>query len=458
MQRDPGMRETAGKSPLSTGTKHELIIKKVLNRLSLASNDGSLRGMRRTYLLDHRILFLFGYLFYFFTPLIVGTTGAFEGFPGIDIYQELFEQVPSGSIRVYLLVTLSWLPAFFIGHYLFVLLHPKMHALQKFRSTSVSLSAPLIGLMLVMLLVVFAYLARQSLFGGYDSYDVASRGKLSTLLMIFNFFLVYQMLTRQRQSWLIYAGTLVTIVLLLSMGGRMYVFHSFIVMLIYKTSFADRRWRIRDIMVFLLMSLIVGSIFGIWRMGGKLNPLSAAYSFFAEPSFTWFSTMTYLINNETSLFNWPANFLSSFLNLIPNTIIRIRPYLVSLESMAPGYRNPLGADSLWSTIVINFGTAGSFFFIGISGFILAFLKYLSGTRRFWAVYYIMVCGMIPFQFFRDGFYILNKQLFFNFLLFPGVILLLLQYLLMLQDEWKRRENRGVQGIGTTLIDGKSGSS
>ena len=131
------------------------------------------------------------------------------------------------------------------------------------------------------------------------------------------------------------------------------------------------------------------------------------------------------------------------------------------------YTEALGTGSLRSRIARHYGetydvdldpgrvivTTGS-----SAGFILAFLKYRSGTGRFWAVYYIMVCGMIPFQFFRDGFYILNKQLFFNFLLFPGAILLLLQYFLMLQDEWKRRANRGVQGIETTLIEGKPGSS
>ena len=101
--------------------------------------------------------------------------------------------------------------------------------------------------------------------------------------------------------------------------------------------------------------------------------------------------------------------------------------MVSTQGMGYVYQNPLGADSVWSTFVINFGSVGSFFFIFCTGFMLNFLRHLSENNRFWAAYYILVCGMLPFQFFRDGFYIINKQLFFNFLLLPALILIVLKF-------------------------------
>ncbi|MBI3883103.1 MAG: hypothetical protein HY305_02520 [Sphingobacteriales bacterium] len=90
------------------------------------------------------------------------------------------------------------------------------------------------------------------------------------------------------------------------------------------------------------------------------------------------------------------------------------------------YLSPLGADSIWSTYVINFGAIGACIFMFITGFLLNFLRSLSESSRFWAAYYILICSTLPFQFFRDGFYIINKQLFFNFLLFPIFILFVLR--------------------------------
>jgi hypothetical protein len=119
--------------------------------------------------------------------------------------------------------------------------------------------------------------------------------------------------------------------------------------------------------------------------------------------------------------------------MVPNTIISLKPFVVSTQQMGYVSQSPLGADSVWSTYVINFGAVGSFFFIFMTGFLLNFLRHMAERGRFWAVYYILVCGMLPFQFFRDGFYLINKQLFFNFLLFPALILLVMKTVLYLQQ-------------------------
>jgi hypothetical protein len=298
-----------------------------------------------------------------------------------------------------------------------------------------------VGLLLLLVLVVFAYLGRASLLGGYGSYDVAARGKMSTLLVIFNFFLLYQLLSAQKPSFFLVTGTMLTAMLLLSMGGRMYVMQTFLIYLIYKTSFAARRWQLSRIALVLLAGFLVGSFMGLWRMNTSFKWDRAAYSLLAEPVFTWFSTSTYLISNDIPVVSIPWNFLTSFLNLIPNTIISLKPYLVSTGSMVKNYQNPLGADSVWSTVVINFGSAGSFLFIFITGFMLNLLRHFSERSRFWAVYYICVCGMLPFQFFRDGFYIIHKQLYFNFLLFPAIILFVLKTMLLLQANYKAPLNK-----------------
>jgi hypothetical protein len=41
------------------------------------------------------------------------------------------------------------------------------------------------------------------------------------------------------------------------------------------------------------------------------------------------------------------------------------------------------------------------------------------NNKFVFIYYIAYCAVIPFQFFRDAFYIVNKNIFFTFLVFPA---------------------------------------
>jgi uncharacterized membrane protein len=388
--------------------------------------------MTRRFQLDHRWLFLFGYFFYLGSPVIVGYSEAFTGLPGVDIFQEAFASLPDTQVKIYLMVSACWLPAFFAGDWLVANLARGFPPPRRFPPDSSSRSLWIVAMTLFGVMLIFAFLARQSLLGGYASYDVGARGKLSTLLMIASFFWVYDRVTNQRHNMLLSVVIGATALMLLSMGGRMYVFHLFMVIVVFKTSLSERRWGLHKVVLFLMLGVVAGSVVGLLRMGVKPGFWFGMYSFFAEPAFTWFSVMTYLSNNEVSAFQWPANFFSSFLNLVPNTIFKVKPYLVSLESMADGYRNPLGADSLWTNLVINFGSIGSIFFVFMTGALLAFLKKMAGLRRFWAAYYLMVCGMIPFQFFRDGFYILHKQLLFNFLLFPALVLILLQLLVFLR--------------------------
>jgi hypothetical protein len=384
--------------------------------------------MKRYYLIDHKILFLFGYIFYLFTPYLIGVTDVFQGFPGMELYRGFFKRIPESKLITYAGITLFWLPSFYLGHLCFKFLKPFKRSLQRFPETAADKGLPYVILLLLFVLLPFTYISRNSIFGSYDSYDIGARGKMSTLLVVFNFFLSYQMITRQRVSMLLVIGTISTALLLLTMGGRMYVMQTFIIFLIYKTSFAEKRFTAFQIITVSILGFLIAGFVGVQRLGASFSIEKATYSLLAEPAFTWFSTSTYLISNDIPLFNIPQNFLTSFLNLVPNTFFSLQPYVVSTQAMVVNYESPLGADSIWTNIVINFGSVGSFFFLFITGFILNFLRHLSENNRFAAVYYIMVCSILPFQFFRDGFYILNKQLFFNFLILPGMVLITLKFL------------------------------
>lgn len=387
----------------------------------------------RYYRLDHKWLFAIGYFFYLVTPYVIGVSEFFRDYPGVALYQGFFKQIPAQKLKEYAVITAAWLPAFFFGHFVARLCWPTKRGLFKFAPTPVSLSVPYLAPMLFAVLLLFTFLARGSLFNAYATYDVAARGKMSTLLVVYNFFLVYNLLTRQKLSLWLAVGAICTALLLLSMGGRMYVTQTFLIYLMFKTSFAERPWRLTKLMVFALVGVGISAFIGVWRQGATFNWNYSLYSIFAEPLFTWFSTSTFLLNNEVPLLNFPVNFFTSFINLIPNTFVNVRQYVVAAQDMGYVYESPLGADSAWTTFVINFGSVGSCFFIALTGFALAALRHLSERNRFWAVYYLMVCSVLPFQFFRDGFYILNKQLFFNFIFIPALVLLIFKLLIHFQN-------------------------
>ncbi len=382
--------------------------------------------MNKYYLIDHKILFLFGYIFYLFTPWVVGNLGSFAGYPGMDLFHGFYKRIPPSQLFSYILITISWLPAFYLGHFTFKVIKPYKKKLEIFASDFLTNNMRYIAFFLIGVLIMFTYLGRNSLTTSYHLYDAGSRGKISTLLILFDFFLIYQLLSKQKLSVALAVGTACTALLLLLMGGRMYVMQTFIVILVYKTSFAVNRWKLYQIFLVLMACYIVGSFVGVARMNTSFDLNKAQYSLLAEPVFTWFSTSTFLINNKIPLFNFPSNFLTSFLNLVPNTVVNFKQFVISTQSMGFYYVNPLGADSVWSTLIINFGSIGSFFFIYLTGFLLNFLRHLTEDNHFAAAYYISVCGVLPFQIFRDGFFILNKQLFFNFLLFPLILFFILK--------------------------------
>ncbi len=388
--------------------------------------------LKRYYLVDHRIFFLVGFIFYLMTPVLLGRVNAFQDYPGVELFQGFFRRIPDNKIRDYIVISLSWIPAFYLGHFCFKLLKPYKRSLQLYPSTYETRSIHYIAIVLCGFLALFTYVARNALFGGGE-YDVGPRGKLSTLIVIFNFLLIYQLISKNKISKVLVIGTFINAMLLLMAGGRLTALQSFLIFLIFKTSFAPKRWKAYHILLFAAICFVIGAAIGLRRVNADFNIERAGFSFLAEPLFTWFSSASFLVGNEIPWFNIPTNFLTSFFNLMPNTIFSLRDYVVSANEMGYKYENPFGADSIWTTLVINFGSIGSWIFIFIMGFMLNLLRHLSESSHFWSTYYILVCAMLPFEFFRTGFFIINKQLFFNFMLLPGLILFALKMVNYLQS-------------------------
>ena len=109
-------------------------------------------------------------------------------------------------------------------------------------------------------------------------------------------------------------------------------------------------------------------------------------------------------SNELPLIAMPYNSFFFFefcsYSIIPNKAEFIQPITLN-------YDNPFGATSLLVSLIANFGILGSCFVLFLLGFFLTSLR-LNGRTLFTKTYYYCICGIIPFQLFRDSIPIVNK--------------------------------------------------
>jgi hypothetical protein len=141
--------------------------------------------------------------------------------------------------------------------------------------------------------------------------------------------------------------------------------------------------------------------------------------------FTWWSAATYLANNNLLLIEFPINYLQSFANFIPTFVYPEKSNLITSARDLYNYSSPKGADSIFVSVSANFGVVGGAVFFGFLGFYYSTVARFSKSNRFALVYYVLIVSLLPFQFFRDNFSIVNKQLFWNFLLIPAFLLIII---------------------------------
>ena len=208
-------------------------------------------------------------------------------------------------------------------------------------------------------------------------------------------------------------------IVLLGLGTRMYVIIPIISIFIYlienKKISLKRLFTISGFVILFILAV------GIWRMGDKDISIDALlYIGIAEPSLTWISAISLYDLNEIPLLLFPKQFLSSYINFLPSTLFPNKSELIA--SLPLKYDNPLGATSLYTSLIANFGLFGSFLAIFLFGFLLTFIR-LRWRTNYGRAYYYCICGIIPFQLFRDSVEIINKELFFTFLILPCLFIL-----------------------------------
>ena len=263
--------------------------------------------------------------------------------------------------------------------------------------------------------------ARNILFKGYSvNYDIETIGAIATANSLFLVLFLFLYSNNYKNSfWSNTAkrysiiGLIEFSIILLGLGSRMYVMIPTIAIFVYYL----QHHKITRKLIFITLSIVLLFLgIGIWRISNSgITWELLFYIGSAEPLLTWISAVSFFSYNQISLISIPHNFLSSFINFIPTFIFPSKSnYIIPFSGI---YDSPLGATNLITSLLGDFGLIGSCLILMLLGFILTLIQY-NWTNTYGRIYYYCICGILPFQLFRDNLPIINKVAIFNMLIVP----------------------------------------
>ena len=372
----------------------------------------------------HIPLFLFGFFYYLLVPAICVAAKLLDNYPGMqNLYAYYKEEYAFGYFSIVLLLCFFFL----IGAYV-----PRWYYDESKHDATVTklLAYKTEYLFYVSLpfLLICHYLMvanRGSMFQGYMvETNNSFVGTIASTAMIYLFLFLYNKngIYSKKMDIVLLFFLIELSVVMLGVGTRMYFLVLLIAVFVYLLD--NKVVSIKKLSIWAVAGFLLILLVGIWRldnMGVSLD--NVIYIGIAEPAFTWISAISMYDMNELPLFSFPSNFISSFINFIPSVLLPNKTGLLTDVSLK--YDNPLGALSVFTSLISDFGIIGSFIAIFMLGYLISYIR-LYWRSVFGQTYYYCICGIIPFQLFRDPFYVVNKAFFSNFLLLPIVIFILLK--------------------------------
>lgn len=362
--------------------------------------------------LTHNHVFLLGWAYYLGGPVIVAYLGLLNSVESAEAWLRYIDT--EGAWKWALPIYVFLMPAFFLlGDRLSRLAQPARP-----RVVRIQLANWVMWPLYALLLLVVAVSARDMIFSGYvRGYDPAIMGPIATLQMLVLFqYLLFKSTGNLAAARLNLILLVVCSIVLLSMGGRLYVATSLAAIMFFKWNWEARAASARTrTLMWALFIAVIFSVLGMLRMG-VFTPLFIILYLFLEPLFTSISAFSIMQGEEWLWFGIPRDFLSAFLNIVPTWLWQDKADFISeLAAERLAISSPFGAQSIVASTVENFGFIGGLIFV-------AFVGYLMGRRRMNSVdpiskaLYCYLTGLLLFIFFRDPFQIQVKLALTGFLL------------------------------------------
>ena len=365
----------------------------------------------------HNYLFIFGFIYYMIIPVIIVKNGVIMDYPAMHLLEDYNLQ---RFFNIYIICCFIIFISFLFGSWIGKLSFKKRRIVKGEHLLSVSLiNKFIVPIALVGLFV--AFINRGALFMGYlEGADSALTGSIATIMLSSVFWLVYELILYKKPSKVIIYTVAIFAIILLGLGSRMYVMIPTVACMVYMIEF--KVVKIKTLIIGGMIIVLFFTAMGLIRFGDAITFDGLLYIGFAEPCLTWISAESmFYYTKSPDLFSFPYNFLTSIFNYIPSFLLPNKAEYI--EEIALPYDQPLGATNLIVSLVSNFGIIGSGFFMFFLGY---GIEYIRKRKRsiFGITFYICLCGVLPFQFFRDDLSIVNKVVIMNLFIVP----LILRYL------------------------------
>lgn len=342
--------------------------------------------------------------------------GIIDGMPGVDL---LYNYEITRYVPIYIAIISLFLLSFILGSILPLKFRKTNTCKIKKYTKITAFDIFLLSLPFTVFGEYTIFNARSTLFKGYSiDYNAELMGTLATCNCIFLILYLYlrQLPFSRYRNWFLFL-IIEFSVILIGLGSRMYVLIP--ILAIGMEYISTHKIPQKRIFVSATIIILLFLAVGIIRLSSTdFRAEMLVYIGCAEPLLTWISAISYINYNDISLFSTPFNFISSFLNFIPTILWSDKSQLII--PIIGEFDAPLGATSLLTSLLDNFGLIGSCICLYILGAILTIIRY-NWRSKLGISYYYCVCSIIPFQLFRDNFSIVNKMLFFNFLIIPGIL-------------------------------------
>ena len=388
---------------------------------------------RRCFLRDglefnHVLMFTMGFLMYWILPVAFGLFGILRGNIAIDLWYSVFDRVPGPKLAGYLVITLCVYLAFLGGDVLgSVGARARGSAYRPLFFYKRLLDIPLFAGCI--LAAAYTVVLRGQLFRGYNLISMAEASDLNrgsfTAVSVFLLALAFiYTLKRQEDSGdtltfgrlvrnRYFAIYFICSILVLSLGGRLYLVSSIVMLLVYLTRYF-RPLPVKKAAILALAGFVVFGTLGIVRQTSDLSANKFLVNVMAEPMYTSFSLIYFLGQNDFEVIKFPVFLLSQFLNLVPSAIFPQKVDMM-LDPEQFGYIifSPGGAMNSFFSFMINFGVVGTMLSMAAFAALMSYLRTRDANLLYRALY-ITLCGWMGFTFFRDPFYISIVKTMFEF--------------------------------------------
>ncbi len=376
------------------------------NAIAAVGSDSARRSR-----LSHLHLFAIGWVYYLLIPILAGRLGLFESSDSFSLMRRFAS--PQDRWWPALMLYAVLLPlAFLVGNALAGRI-PNLRGLR----TPIAGPSQILVPVYALALLLTGYAARGNFFAGYSAdLDIAAVGPISTLQMCLVFQYLAARVEGSRSTRWLGILLLLSSVLLLGMGGRLYVLSALVAIYVdwWKFRASGPRARLRSLVAVIVTPLAFGVV-GMLRLG-VFDLADLSFYIFAEPLFTSISAFTLMDGNGWALLDTPRDFFSAFINLIPAAVWPGKTdYVISLLDTSLNFEAPFGAVSIVTSTIGNFGYLGGPLFLGFVGFVMGRTRRGTGTAAGRALY-CYLCSLLPFMLFRDPFPVQIKVALLGFVL------------------------------------------